>query len=87
MNIQSQRSTEIPGLFSSDHTKGHIDWSNDSANQEQRGGADAAVDSGASNAQSQILLGGKSLLSDLTLEKDNLDTSFVHSHRLLDSGG
>lgn len=53
-------------------------------------GAEVAVESNRNASQNQnnsmILLGGKSLFSDLSMEKSNLDTSFVHSHRLLDLG-
>lgn len=83
MNIQTQRSTEIPGLFSSEQNKGNTDWSNDNASQEQAG-ADAAAGNDSQN--NMILLRGKSLLTDLTLEKNSLDKGFVHSHRLLDAG-
>lgn len=81
--MQSQRSTEIPGLFSSEQNNSTLDWSGDGqANS-------ATADSGVANVQGQnsmIMLGGKSLLTDLTMEKDNLDQGFVHSHRLLDNG-
>ena len=82
MNVQGQRSAEIPGLFSAENTT-NVDWSNDAANNS------SISDPANTTAQSQnsmILLGGKSLLTDLTLEKDNLDQNFVHSHRLLDLG-
>lgn len=69
-----------------------MDWSNDDTGHEQVVGTEVADPhpSGVDNTQSQgsnmILLGGKSLLTDLTMEKNSLDASFVHSHRLLDNG-
>lgn len=81
--MQTQRSSEIPGLFSTDQGNPSVDWSSD-------GQANSAVqESNVGNVQNQnsmIMLGGKSLLTDLTMEKDNLDQGFVHSHRLLDNG-
>jgi hypothetical protein len=71
---------EIPGLFSADQgNAANVDWSNDG--QAGNGGPD-----GGAAKQNMIMLGGKSLLADLTMEKDNLDQGFVHSHRLLDNG-
>lgn len=79
---QGQRSGEIPGLFSTDvQANAGVDWTSD-------GQANSAVpDQGVnSKNQSMIMLGGKSLLTDLTVEKDNLDQGYVHSHRLLENG-
>ena len=79
---QGQRSGEIPGLFSTDvQANTSVDWSSD-------GQANNTVSDQGVNAktQSMIMLGGKSLLTDLTVEKDNLDQGYVHSHRLLDNG-
>lgn len=71
---------EIPGLFSTDQGNASVDWSSD-------GQANSAVPkSNVQNQNSLIMLGGKSLLTDLTMEKDNLDQGYVHSHRLLDNG-
>lgn len=90
MNIPGQRSTEIPGLFSSitDQSNSNVDWSNDTVGND-RLGANPAADSGPANNQNQtsmILLGGKTLLTDLTMEKDNLDQGYSHAHRLLNTG-
>ena len=83
----NQRGAEIPGLFSSDQNKPNIDWSSDNLSQEQQhGGADPAADGSNQNQNNMILLGNNTLLGDLGMEKDNLDKSFVHSHRLLDIG-
>lgn len=84
----NQRSTEIPGLFSSDQGSANVDWSSDGqANNSVV--SDQGVSLAGNNVQSQnsmIMLGGKSLLTDLTVEKDNLDQGYVHSHRLLVQG-
>lgn len=80
--MQTQRSGDIPGLFSTDPSNVSVDWSNDGANS-------AVPESNVGNVQNQnsmIMLGGKSLLTDLTMEKDNLGQGFMHSHRLLDNG-
>lgn len=84
MNIQGR--TEIPGLYATDQN--NQDWSN-ATQQQQQTGNDANQQADAINSQAQnntILLRGKSLLTDLTLERDNLDQGFVHSRRLLDAG-
>lgn len=77
---QGQRSAEIPGLFSTDQGNANVDWSSDGQTN------NAVSNSEAKNQNSMIMLGGKSLLTDLTVEKDNLDQGYVHSHRLLDNG-
>ena len=81
----NQRGSEIPGLFGSENK--NIDWSQDTMpqdpiqQQQQHGDPNSE-----GNQNNMILLGGNSLLGDLAMEKDNLDKSFVHSHRLLDIG-
>ncbi len=82
----NQRGAEIPGLFSSEN-KPNLDWSSDNIAQEQQQHvSDPAADGSNQNETNMILLGSNSLLGDLAMEKDNLDKSFVHSHRLLDIG-
>ena len=83
MNIQSQNKiSEIPGLYSGDQAK---PWSNDGLTEDQPTG-DGTDGFDPQDKTSMILLRGKSLLTDLTLEKDSLDKNFVHAHRLLDAG-
>ena len=90
-NMQGQRNSKIPGLFSSDLSKNTLDWTSDSTGQEQSVGQDVMesdTNLNTSNTQnnSMIMLGGNSLLADLNMEKQGLDSGYVHSHRLLDQG-
>ena len=85
--MQGQRSADIPGLFSSDQTSGNVDWSADNgANNNAAPAGSGESEANTQGQNSMIILGGKSLLADLTMEKDNLGQGYVHSHRLLEKG-
>ena len=79
--MQGQRAADIPGLFNTEQSNANVDWSSDNAANEA-----AQQESNMAQGQNMILLGGKSLLTDLTMEKGSLDQAYVHSHRLLDNG-
>ncbi len=86
---EMNQGSEIPGLYNTDQTKVNPEWSNNSHITQERANLDTSYgeqESGANPQQNVIILRGKSLLSDLILEKESLDQHYAHSHRLLESG-